>query len=144
MTLGPNTRQWRELRRRLVILAEECGAQNACVLDAWGNLWCSGYVADWSEQSRAITAVERALAQLHRPLQRGRRLDGRLLHGGEHLYVRSFANVYLTLLRFPGSFAEDPVRDAVAKALPGIEALTIALPPPSGPGSASGAGFGVA
>jgi hypothetical protein len=51
----------------------------------------------------------------------------------------SFAGVYVLLLWFAEAFSELAVRRAVHQALPAIEALTVALPPPDGLAVGSGA-----
>ena len=86
----------------------------------------------------------------------GKRLIGPIASGGvlgagghidrvfSYSYIRSFAGVYVLLLRFHGSFDSQLVRDLVSKALKSIELLTLALPPPDGPGSGTAEGVGVA
>lgn len=141
MALGPDVPEWLELRGQLLALTESSGAHNSYVLDAWANVWCAARGFDWPG---AVGVAQVVVAGLRPALQRGGRVD-RALHRREgHGYVRSFAAVYLLLLRFSGPYAVAPVRQAIAEALPRIEALTLALPPPEGPGSGTNEGFGVA
>ena len=52
-----------------------------------------------------------------------------------YAYVRSFANIYVVMVRYSAPFELPAARAAVGAHLPEIERLTLALPPPDGPGS---------
>lgn len=138
--LATDSQEWLRLQHRLGDLASEAGAQNAFVLDAWANLWCAAHSYDGSAAQLATLATERALASVRPPLPRGGHIDGEFFFG----YIWSFAGVYVLVLRFTRTFDAEPVRVLVVKALPSIEALTLALPPPDGPGSGTSEGFGTA
>ena len=132
--------EWLALQERLVSLTTFAAAHNAYVVDAWLNIWCSAHSFDGSEEAIAMDLTRTALGTLRPSLQRGGRLDRTL----PRMYMRSYAGVYVLVLRFPGEFDRHAVQSAVVAALPAIEALTLALPPPDGPGAGGAEGFGVA
>ena len=133
--------QWQRLAAALGTLAAECGAANVYLLDAWANLWCAGQDPyDGSDNTRIMEFTHRQLAALRVPLNRGGRID----RAYPNAYLRSFAGVYVIVVDLSGRFDVSLVRAAVGKALPNIEALTLALPPPDGPESGGAAGFGSA
>lgn len=132
--------EWLALQDRLVTLTTFTGAHNAYVVDAWLNIWCSAHSYDAALEGLARDLTRTALGTLRPSLQRGGRLDRSL----PCTYMRSYAGVYVLLLRFSGEFEDRAVQSAVAAALPAIEALTVALPPPDGPGAGGAEGFGVA
>jgi hypothetical protein len=41
MPLGPHVPEWVALQRELKLLCAQTASDNACVLDAWGNVWCA-------------------------------------------------------------------------------------------------------
>lgn len=137
VALGPSVPEWAALVRALVALAERTGAQNAFVTDAWGHLWCRARAPERPERVLALarTVVDRAA----KPLVRGGRIDEGAFGDDGGWYARSFAGVYLVLIVFDRAIDHELVRAALIDALPAIEALTLALPSPDGPGSASGA-----
>ncbi len=137
---APRTFQNGRLAAALATLAKECGAQNAHVLDAWANLWCSADAYDGPGGDLAIGLTDAQLKKLRLPLNRG----GRLHCATATDYFRSFAGIYVVNLHFAGPFDADAVLTATDAALPRIEALTLLLPPPEGPGSGGAEGFGVA
>lgn len=51
----------------------------------------------------------------------------------------SFAGIYVLVVGFDGTFDPFRARARVREALPRIEALTLALPPPDGPAAGEGA-----
>jgi hypothetical protein len=71
-------------------------------------------------------------------------LDGPVRHGRGAIYLRSFASVYVLVLTFEDAARLFRAREAISNALPEIESLTVALPPPDGPDASGGAGFGSA
>jgi hypothetical protein len=132
--------EWQRLASALAALAAECGAQNAYVLDAWANLWCSAHAYDRFGGDVAMQVTDAQLRKLKVPLNRG----GRLHAVTSTDYLRSFAGIYVVLLHFVEPFDADAMLTATDAALPRIETLTLLLPPPEGPGSGSAEGFGVA
>lgn len=139
---GPDFPEWQRLADVLSALSTECGATNGYVLDAWANLWCAGNdLHSGGESDRVMSLAQRELATLPVALNRGGKLDR--AHG--ETYFRSFAGIYVLVLRFNDDAIDAAqVRAAVAKALPAVEALTLLLPPPDGPTSGGVAGAGVA
>jgi len=135
--------KWRALRGKLGELTLSAPCDNAFVLDAWGNLWCSAMSAKRESLDAIVTATDAALRALKPPLPRGGKLD-RVVRLHLDAYLRSFGSAYILFLLFPASFDVDHVRPIVNAELPRIAALTAALPPPEGPGSSSNEGFGAA
>jgi hypothetical protein len=133
--------EWQRLADALGDLSRESGATNGYVLDAWANLWCAGNDLYLGGESGPIMELTQAqLLSLPRPLNRGGRID----RAQGLTYFRSFAGIYVVVLRFQAPFDLAALRPVVTKALPRIEALTLALPPPEGPGSGGAEGVGVA
>jgi hypothetical protein len=118
--------------------------QNAYIVDAWGNLWCSAHTVEWRCQSAAIDVVKTELARAELPLQRGGKIDRQGHQRNGSTYLRSFAGVFVLLVRFESPFDQDLVRSVVGATLRRLEGLVVSLPPPNGPGSGSAEGFGVA
>lgn len=140
MPLGPANEEWNALASVLALLAERAGAANACVTDAWGNLWCRARALSAAEQERVLALARHVVERTPTPLARGGRIDHtEHSEGGGH-HARSFAGVYVVLLVFDGAIDELAVRRALRELLSQIEALTVALPPPDGPDATSGAG----
>jgi hypothetical protein len=129
--------EWLALSAELVALSGATHAHNAYVADATGMSWCAAH--DFSEQLPQSVADLLAwrLDQLPKPLPKGGVLDAAVSRvtgtPGGHAYFASFAGVYVLVLRFAGPFDVDNVRTLVGTALPRLEALTLALPPPEGP-----------
>lgn len=145
MPLGPDNPQWRALRSELDALCLRTKAHNAFIVDAWLNLWCASPTMVWDSQSQGLQVPEAILGSDSKKLEQGRRIDRSLVGPAEgHGYARSFAGIYLLLVRSAGPVDLDHWRAAIASALPSIERLTLALPPPLGPGAGSAEGFGAA
>jgi hypothetical protein len=140
MTRGEDFPEWERLGTALLALVEACGARNAFVLDAWANLWCSGNAYDGPDGDLAMDLAHELLSSLAVPLNRGGRID-RVEHRS---FLKSFAGIYVLALLFDGPFSPAQVRAAIDKALPGIEALTLLLPPPEGPDAGGAQGSGIA
>ena len=95
----------------------------------------------------AVDIAESAIRTLKRPLTRGGVIDQPIAVDERRGYIRSFAGVYLVLLVSsgpPGERSSRMDRGVIGRALAKIQSLTLALPPPEGPGSGSAEGFGVA
>lgn len=140
MAHGEDFPEWERLGAALFALAEACGTRNAFVLDAWANLWCAANRYDGPDGDLAMELAHAQLAALPIPLNRGGGID-RVAHRS---FLKSFAGIYVLALLFDGPFSPAAVRAAVDNALPGIEALTLLLPPPDGPEAGSGRGAGIA
>ncbi len=103
------------LRRELDQLARALGSDSAFVFGAWGLVW--RWATFPSDQERLLAHVKSALLDVWPPLRR-----------------QSFASIYVL-----GIWGRCTGREfALRRALPTIERL----PPPSGPGTSSGAGLG--
>ena len=137
----PDFPQWQRLANALERLAADCSATGGFVLDAWANLWCAGNdLYHGSESGVVMDLTHKELSDLPVALTRGGRID----LASDATYFRSFAGIYVLVLRFAGPFDLATVRAATLTALPTIEALTLLLPPPGGPDPNGAAGFGVA
>ncbi len=139
MPVGPEVPEFRELSATLERLTLASGSINAAVLDAWYELWCRARVLSFHDQDLVISILRRALASTDKPLAQGGRVHWVDAQGDPPAFVVSFAGVYMLLLWFTEPFSELAVRRAVHQALPAIEALTVALPPPDGLAVGSGA-----
>jgi len=134
---------WKALRSLLQDLRTNAGGENAFVLDASGNVWCSAHSADEASLLRIVGFAETILRAQKPPITRGGKLD-RIVRHPFNAYARSFGGAYVVLVPFGDANNTDAVRSLVATALPLVEALTTSLPPPEGPGGASNEGVGVA
>jgi hypothetical protein len=59
--------------------------------------------------------------------------------GDDRYVATSFAGIYAVIVWFAGPFEPDMIRAKLRRALPEIEALTLAMPPSGGPGFDEGA-----
>jgi hypothetical protein len=128
------------LRKALEELVVESGAAFAVVLDESNDIWCG---APNSQEVVDATArfYEREVAPHRKSMQRGGHL--RVAREGktpEDSYIaESFATIYVLLLGFAGEFDPFTAGAKLRAALPRIEVLTLALPPPDGPVAGDGA-----
>ena len=128
------------------------GMENAYVRDAWGNRWCSGRPFSRYAGAEIDAAVNAAVSACAPSLPRGGKLDTVIELSGRRALVVSFAGVYLLVVEYrtpAETFVASVQRQAMVRkatlgALPKIERLTLALPPPAGPGSGSAEGVGTA
>jgi hypothetical protein len=139
MPLGPEVPEFRELCATLERVTLASGSANAVVLDAWYEFWCRARVLSFHDQDLVISILRRALASADKPLQQGGRIHWTDTEGDPPSFAVSFAGVYVLVLWFGEAYSELAVRRAVHQALPAIEALMIALPPPQGLAVGSGA-----
>lgn len=138
------SREWEALQRELDQVANAVDAYNAYVLDAWDNLWCSARHFDLVYNEDLVAIVRAATAPKGVPLTHGAKLDTCLPAPKGHSYLRTYGSCYVVVLRFGGTFDETKTREVVTAALPRIEALTLRLPPPNGPGTGSNEAVGTA
>jgi hypothetical protein len=157
--LVPDNPVWRQLYGALAGLAWSCGAAFAFVIDGGKGLWCIAPAA-LADSEPTIGTLRRiahegdAIDRFHTVemvpriagMRRGRRLDVAKFDGEDRYVATSFATIYalvvwLERVRDPLGPAVDPalVPGIVRRALPKIEALTLALPPSGGPGTDEGA-----
>jgi len=133
MQFGPGLRQWDELGRSLDRLVKATGASFAVVMDESNDLWCWSRGLD-REDEAPFLLLDRALSATDVPLRRGGRIDTLK----SDFAARSFAAIYLLILSFDRLGEPFQIRKEIAEALPEIEALTLALPPPDGPDATAG------
>jgi hypothetical protein len=138
------SREWEELRGELERVAAAALAYNAYVLDAWDVMWCAAhsFTAVYGEDLAAI--VHAAAAKKGVSLTRGGKLDTSVSGPKGHAYLRTYGSCYVVVLRYAGPFDESKARDVATAALPRLEALTLLLPPPGGPGSSGNEAAGTA
>lgn len=123
------------------MLAEQCGGSCAAVIDDGSTLYCTTH-SGYDEAARRFHRQEVAMRPEVR-LKRGGRLSVVRAVAPDRGYVaESFAAIYIVIVWFERSFDPFTTRRLVKAALPRIEALTLALPPPFGPDAGSGAGKG--
>jgi hypothetical protein len=127
--------EWEELRLELEAVAAASSCFNAYVLDAWDNFWCAARGFTEAPREDLADLVHAAATRKGVTLTRGGKLDTSLSGRTGHAYLRSYGSCYVLLLRFSGPFDVNKTREAVLDALPRLEALTIRLPPPDGPGA---------
>jgi hypothetical protein len=157
--LVPDNLVWRQLYGALAGLAWSCGAEFAFVIDVGKSLCCLALAALADSEPTLGTllriaheshAVDRFYKVEMVPriagMRRGRRLDVAKFDGDDRYVATSFARIYalvvwLERVRDPLGPTIDPalVPGIVRRALPKIEALTLALPPSGGPGTDEGA-----
>jgi hypothetical protein len=129
----------RQLAEELSNLAKRAGAKNAFVFDAWGLIWCSGSLTFGENQARLYAQVGAILEGLDPPLARGAKVD-RIFTHELSMYCVSFAATYVLGVWLAEETNEFTLRRTVKAALPRIESMTLALPPPDGTDTTSGAG----
>jgi hypothetical protein len=145
MPLGPHVSAWAALRRELQALLEAAGGDLAAVIDEGNMLWC------WSPASKdaqVAAAADRFYKEEVAPLSPA-------LHRGGHLHAahrdphwrtwrsyvaESFAGIYVVVLWHDGSRETGALLAHLREAIPRIEPLTVAMPPPDGPGAGEAAG----
>jgi hypothetical protein len=145
VSLGPDNPVWKKLYEALSGLAVKCGAPFAFVIDEGNGLWCVG-LAD-SIPTTSTTHEDRAADRFYKNemvprlarLRRGSRIDVVKTDGDDRYIGVSFAGIYVVVVWFNGAFDPALVRARIRRALPTIEALTLALPPSGGPGCDQGA-----
>jgi hypothetical protein len=141
---------WRRLNGVLGALASVCGGCAAAVLDEGNALWCVGVaptparpmtpMRGYSAWAPAADRFYRAeIAPRATAMRRGARLDVHVVEGSDRYAALSFASIYVVVVWFEKGFDPEVVRARMRRALPEIEALTLALPPPTDPGADEGA-----
>jgi hypothetical protein len=141
--LGPHVPTRRKLYDALATLARACGGTFAFVLDEGNGLWCVGLP---DSPTTLTTNPNRAADRFYRDVMVPRlavkprtRLNAVKAEGDERYVAKSFATIYAVVVWFDGPFQPEVVRARIRRALPEIEALTLALPPRGGPGGDEGA-----
>ncbi len=145
MALGRDDVTWTKLYEALAALARACGGTFAFVLDEGNGLWCVGLsdappTTATHDEDRAADRFYRAeIVPQMTTLRRGLSLDI-VRTDGDCYAALSFASIYVLVVWFERAFESTLVRARMRRALPIIEALTLALPPSGGPGFDQGAG----
>jgi hypothetical protein len=139
VALGPQDPTWKKLYEAMASVAGDAKASFAFVLDCSNGLWCVAIpgrpptIATHREDGAADDFFQAEVEpRLARP-------------GGQHAFAvikdaardgyvaLPFAGIYFLVLWFEEPFQAELVRARMKRALPVIEALTVALPPTDGP-----------
>lgn len=127
------------LRARLAELEAQVAGDLAFVFDAWGLVWrTSRFGLSKSTEHMLLSHVGQMLESVDPSLARGGRLRGSFSFPGASISTATFATVYVVAAQHANDQSTLRVRTALRDALPEIERLTLALPPPGGPGASSG------
>jgi hypothetical protein len=143
--LGPDNPTWKKLYETLAALALACRAPFAFVIDRGNGLWCvgladSGPTTSTTHEDRAADRFfESEMASRPGEMRRRSRLDVAKVDGDDRYVAVSFAEIYVLVVWFDRAFETALIRARIRRALPEIEALTLALPPSDDPGSDAGA-----
>jgi hypothetical protein len=129
----------RQLAAELRNLTARARARNAFVFDAWGLIWCSASLTFGDDQACLHAQVGAILDEIDPPLTRGGKVD-RIFTHELSMYCVSFAATYVLGVWLADETSEFTLRRSVKAALPMIESMTLALPPPDGTDTTSGAG----
>ena len=136
------THEQQELAGALHQLCMDSGASNAFVFDAWGLIWAYATRPEGTVRERLFAQLKRILEGVEPRLHRGGKLDRLIDDPKSPMFCVSFSSAYVLGL-WVGEGANDfQMRRAVKAALPRIEAMTLALPPPDGSDPSSGAMHG--
>ena len=145
MTLGPGHPTWTALYDALAELALACGGSFAFVLDEGNGLWCVG-IADEAPTTNTLHAnrfADRFYGAEVVPrldsIRRGVSWEAIRTEPKDRYVALSFAGIYVLVVAFDTEVQPQMVRARMRRALPAIEALTLALPPSGGPGSEAAA-----
>jgi hypothetical protein len=145
MSIGPQHPIWRKLYEALAELATACGGSFAFVIDEGNGLWCVGLpgtpaTTSTGHEDRAADRFYRAeMVPRIAAMRRGTRVEVAQADGPDRYVASSFAGIYAVVVWFDQPFDSALARARIRRALPEIEALTLALPPSGGPGSDEGA-----
>jgi hypothetical protein len=143
--LGPAHAVWNKLYASLADLARACSGAFAFVLDEGNGLWCVGLpgtppTGGTRDQDRAADRFYRdEMVPRLKSLRRGAPIHLAKVDGDDRYVAQSFAGIYMLVVWFDGPLDPFLVRAKIREALPGIEALVVALPPQGGPGTDAGA-----
>lgn len=129
------TREYLELGAELAHLVQRLAACDAFVFDAWALVWAVSRFPGIALRDRMFSHAKHVLESTSPAFVSGATLDRLHDELEPPLYCRSFARVYVLGVWVPPGTDEHEVRGGVRVALPRIEALTLALPPPPGHGS---------
>lgn len=136
--------EWEELRAELETVVGASSCFNAYVFDAWDNFWCAAHSFMEARGEDLVHLIHAAAARERVTLTRGGKLDTAISGRLGHAYLRTYGSCYIVFLRFSGPFDVNETRTVVRAALPRLEALTMRLPPPDGPGADGGEAAGTA
>jgi hypothetical protein len=130
--------EYMALERELKKLCDAAHAGNALVFDHVGIIWWSAKEFVEADRRVVFDYVDSVVRSMGARLKRGGRLDRSIGDGKYWLYCKSFAATYVVGVLFDGPPPDFLVRRVVKAALPRIEALTMSLPPPTGPEGKAG------
>lgn len=138
MSIRSNDPTLTALRDALLELATECEAQCVAVIDDGNGLWCTSHPGFEPAADRFYREEIALKPDVH--LSRGKPFHLVRDTPPDHAYVaEAFASIYVAIVFFNRDFDPFTTRSRLRAALPRLEALTLALPPPSGPDAGVGA-----
>lgn len=129
MALGPHVPEWAALKKELDALAKTLRAHFVAVMSTGNVLWCSNRYDD----ELADDFYRSEIAPRRAQLRRGKPIDIAVRLGPSTCVARSFAAIYVLVVcvnRHDKTFDIVRAREEIRRALPRVEALTVALPPP--------------
>lgn len=121
---------WRMLNAALGDLVIETGAAGAAVLDDGNGLWCTSHPG---LDARADRFYREEIAT-HPEVKLRRGVGFHLVRTTppDHAYIaESFSSIYVLVLFFDADFDPFTNRTLLKSALPRVERLTLAIPPPN-------------
>jgi hypothetical protein len=125
----------------LLDLATECEASCVAVIDDGNGLWCTSHIGFEKAADRFYRTEIALQPDVH--LRRGKPLHVVRDQPPDRAYLaESFASIYVVVMFFDRAFDPFTTRTRLRAALPRIEALTLALPPPFGPDGSDSEGQG--
>jgi hypothetical protein len=129
------------LRKALADLASECEAACVAVIDDGNGLWCTSHGGFEVAADRFYREEIALQPDVH--LRRGKPFHVVRDTPPDRAYVaEAFASIYVAIMFFDRGFDPFTARSRLRAALPRIEALTLALPPPFGPDAGESGGQG--
>lgn len=141
MTLGPHVPEWARLHAALSELVSACEASFAAIIDEGNGLWCVAYSKHIPRggDEAADLFYRTEVSPRAKAMLRGARLSIDKRDGDDRYIAESFASIYVVVVWFHEPSAPDLLQARVRRALPRLEALTLALPSPDDPGGDVGA-----
>ena len=129
VTIDMSDKQWVALATALSDLVEATGAENAIVADASEFLWCRWIAMNTYETIGVDRLWRLSMASASRPLEEGGRVALTRSQEEPFMMAQSFAGIYLLIVWFRKPFEVGRIGEVIEQALPGIERLTLELPP---------------
>lgn len=127
MAIRQDDPTWAALATALEKLVVEINAVNAIVADASQNL-CRATEMNTYETVGVDRMWRLAMSSAAVPLTEGGQISFSQCQTDPYMYAVSYANVYLLIVWFKGTFTLDRIAAIIAQRLPEVERLTANLP----------------